>query len=90
MVYIMDFNNNEAFNNAIADAEYELIEAVRNYSKAFVQSSNENSGVPTIDQIEKMWSKLDSETRNIFVNMISGSISSIDESGMISSKKANT
>ena len=86
----MDINNNEAFNDTIANAEHDLIEAVRNYSKAFIASSNENNGVPTINQIEKMWSKLDSETRNIFVNMISGSISSINESELISSKKANT
>ena len=86
----MDINNNEVFNDAIANAEHDLIEAVRNYSKAFIASSNENNGVPTINQIEKMWSKLDSETRNIFVNMISGSISSINESELISSKKANT
>ena len=87
---IMDININETFNNTIANAEYELIEAIKNYSKAFVQSSSENSGIPTINQIESMWSKLDLETRNIFVNMISGSINSINESGLISSKKANT
>lgn len=86
----MDININETFNNTIANAEYELIEAIKNYSKAFVQSSSENGGVPTINQIESMWSKLDSETRNIFVNMISGSINSINESELISSKKANT
>ena len=86
----MNIDDNEAYNDIIANAEYELIEAVRNYSKAFVQSSAENNGVPTINQIEKMWSKLDSETRNIFVNMISGSISSINESELISSKKENT
>lgn len=87
---IMDITNNEVFEETISTAEYELIEAIRNYSKAFIQSANENGGVPTIDQIEKMWSKLDTETRNIFVNMISGSISSINESELISSKKANT
>ena len=86
----MDIEKNEAFNETIADAEYELIEAVRKYSKAFAQSSKENGGVPTIDQIENIWSKLDSETRDIFVNMISGSISSVNESKIISSKKANT
>lgn len=86
----MDVTNNEAFENAISTAEYELIEAVRNYSKAFAQSSHENNGVPTINQIEKMWSNLDAETRNIFVKMISASISSINESELISSKKANT
>lgn len=87
---IMDITNNEVFEETISTAEYELIEAIRNYSKAFIQSANENGGVPTINQIEKMWSKLDTETRNIFVNMISGSISSINESELISSKKANT
>ena len=86
----MDIEKNEAFNETIADAEYELIEAVRKYSKAFAQSSKENGGIPTIDQIENIWSKLDSETRDIFVNMISGSISSVNESKIISSKKANT
>lgn len=87
---IMDITNNEVFEETISTAEYELIEAIRNYSKAFIQSANENGGVPTINQIEKIWSKLDTETRNIFVNMISGSISSINESELISSKKANT
>ncbi len=86
----MDITSNEVFEETISTAEYELIEAIRNYSKAFIQSANENGGVPTINQIEKMWSKLDTETRNIFVNMISGSISSINESELISSKKANT
>lgn len=86
----MDITSNEVFEETISTAEYELIEAIRNYSKAFIQSANENGGVPTIDQIEKMWSKLDTDTRNIFVNMISGSISSINESELISSKKANT
>ena len=86
----MGINDNEAFNETIANAEYELIEAIRNYSRAFTQSSVENGGIPTINQIETMWSKLDTETRNIFVKMVSGSISSIDESELISSKKENT
>ena len=90
MVYVMDIMKNETFNETISNAEYELIQALRNYSKAFAQSSAENGGVPTINQIEAMWSKLDTETRNIFVNMISGSISSINESELISSKKENT
>lgn len=86
---IMDMNNNDKFNDAIANAEYELIEAIRSYSKAFVQSATENNGVPTINQIENIWSQLDAETRKIFSDMISGSISSIDESDLISSKKSS-
>ena len=88
--HIMDLSNKESFNDVIANAEHDLIEAVRNYSKAFTESLSENNGVPTINQIEKMWSQLDSDTRNIFVNMISGSISSINESDLIASKKENT
>ena len=86
----MDTTNYEKLDNAISTAEYELVEAIRNYSKAFAQASTENGGVPTINQVETMWSKLDTETRNIFVNMISGSINSVNESELISSKKANT
>ena len=86
----MDIKTNDKFNDTIANAEDELLEAVRDYSKAFAESASESNGVPTINQIEDMWSKLDAETKNIFVNMISGSISAIDESGLISSKKANT
>lgn len=82
-------NANEAYNNTIANAEHELIEAVRNYSKAFLQSSAQNGEVPTVNQIENIWAKLDAETRNIFVEMIFGSISSLEESELIPSKKAN-
>lgn len=82
--------DNEAFNEAIALAEDELIEAVRNYSKAFAEASSNNNGVPTINQIEDIWCKLDSETRNIFIKLISGSISASEESALISSKKENT
>lgn len=86
----MDMSKNDKFDDAIATAEYELIEAVKNYSEAFVRSAANNNGVPTINQIENIWSKLDAETRKIFADMISGTISSIDESDLISSKKSNT
>lgn len=86
----MDIDTNEVYNDTIANAEHELIEAVRNYSKAFFQSSYKNGGTPTINQIEDIWTELDAETRNIFVKLISGSINSIEESNLISSKKANT
>ena len=86
----MDIESDDKFSDTIANAEDELLEAIRHYSNAFKESATKNGGVPTINQIEDMWSKLDSETKNIFVNMISGSISSINEGELISSKKANT
>jgi len=43
----MDTNINETFHNTIANEEYELLEAIKNYSKAFIQSSSENGGIPT-------------------------------------------
>ena len=86
----MDKTNNKTFDEVIANAEHELVEALKKYSQAFIESSSQNDGVPTINQIESMWSKLNDDTRKIFVDMISGSISSINESELISSKKENT
>ena len=86
----MDKTNNETFNEVIANAEYELVETLKKYSQAFLESSSQNDGVPTINQIESMWSKLNDDTRKIFIDMISGSISSINESNLIASKKENT
>lgn len=87
---IMDNTNSKSFDEVIANAEYELVEALKNYSKAFIESSSESNGVPTINQIENMWLKLNDDTRKIFVELISGSISSVNESELISSKKENT
>ena len=67
----MDITSNEVFEETISTAEYELIEAIRNYSKAFIQSANENGGVPTINQIEKMWSKLKAFLRKEKIRMAS-------------------
>lgn len=87
---IMDNTSSKSFDEVIANAEYELVEALKNYSKAFIESSSESNGVPTINQIENMWLKLNDDTRKIFVELISGSISSVNESELISSKKENT
>lgn len=86
----MTLYNNEKYTKVISDAEDDLIEAVRNYSRAFKSEAAKNDGIPTIDRIEQMWIKLDEETRDIFVNMISGQIQSFDEKELISSKKAST
>lgn len=86
----MDYYNNQAHQDAITEAEDELIEALKKYSDAFVEASTQNKGIPTINQIENLWCKLDCETRSIFVKLVSGTINACDESEMISSKKANT
>ena len=86
----MTLESNEKYSKTISDAEDDLIEAVRNYSRAFSTEASQNGGIPKIDRIEQLWIKLNEETRNIFVNMISGQIRSVDEKDMISSKKANT
>lgn len=86
----MTIDSNEKYIKSISDAEDDLIEAVRSYSRAFSAEASQNGGVPTIDRIEQMWIKLDEDTRKIFVNMISGQIQSVNEKDMISSKKANT
>ena len=39
--HVMGINSNEAFNDAIANAEHDLIEAVRNYSMAFAKNERQ-------------------------------------------------
>ena len=83
-------NYSESYNNIITETEDQLIEAVRNFSRTFVEASSGNNGIPTIMQLENMWTRLNDETRNIYGNLISGVVNTCDESRIISSKKANT
>lgn len=57
MYDVMEDYMKETHNKAIIEAEDELIEAVQNYSKAFLEASSKNDGVPTMNQIENIWSK---------------------------------
>lgn len=86
----MDSHRLRYDDDVIAEAEDELIQAVRNYSDAINGVIEKNGNVPTINQMEDIWVKLNDETRNIFVKMVSGTVSAFNENELISSKKANT
>ena len=87
---IMENSNRKKYTDVMAEAEAELVTALKNYSNVFIRYCSENNGIPSMNQIEDIWKILDDETRNVFIKMISGSISSVDESIQISLKKANT
>ncbi len=71
------------------EVKLDLCEKVDQWISSFAEDTRDLSSFPTITQIEDSMLKLDSETRKIFLNMISDSLSNIDEKQMISSKKAN-
>ncbi len=82
----MDYRDQE-LKSAIMD---ELEDAVDEYLDSFHASCNGGKALPSIDQIEDIVSELKSKTRDIYLKMVSESISSFDESELIESKKAST
>ena len=74
----------------ISIAQHELEEKLNKFFDEFDKAGDNNNGVPTITQIEKMMGDLNDETQKIFLKMLSDRISSIDESSLIESKKANS
>lgn len=73
-----------------ADAVQDLKDAVENYVRVFSDTTKGPAKFLTIDQLEDIVKVLDSETRKIYLNMVSDSLSSIKEKDIISSKKANS
>ncbi len=74
----------------ISCAQHELEERLNAFFDDFDNAGKGNNGVPTITQIEEILGKLNRETQNIFLKMLSNRINAIDESPLIESKKANT
>ena len=56
-----------------------------------VQKSNdhEDTQIATLNEIESIWGNLTCETRNLYSKMIGSTISKMDESKVIASKKEN-
>ena len=72
-----------------AEVKLDLCEKVDQWITSFANDTKELNSFPTITQIEDSMLKLDSETRKIFLDMVSDGLSNIDEKQMISSKKEN-
>ena len=68
----------------------EIETAVDQYLENFKQKSGNGKSLPTINEIEDMLSDLKSKTRDIYLSMVSDSISFFDESALIDSKKVYT
>ena len=68
----------------------EIETAVDCYLENFKQKSSNGKSLPTINEIEDMLSDLKSKTRDIYLSMVSDSISFFDESELIDSKKGST
>ena len=63
--------------------------SVNEFLDSFVKKTKDAHDFLTIDQLETMFAELDSKTRKIYLDMVSDSLSSIDEAEVIKSKKAN-
>lgn len=83
-----DSNTDEKeIKSAIMD---ELEDAVDEYLASFKAQSSDGTSLPTMDQIEDIVSELRSKTRDIYLRMVSESITRFNESELIDSKKGST
>lgn len=76
-------HSEEAAENAIKDA-------IHKYYESFNDMISKTGYPPTIDQIESFWFTMTSKAREVFSEVVSDSIKSIDERELIKSKKENT
>ena len=65
-------------------------DAVDDYLLSFRLKTNDGNGLPNINEIEDMMQDLKNKTRDIYLSMVSDSITKFDESKSIDSKKENT
>ena len=75
----------------IKSAVMEKIEdAVDDYFEEYRLKNEDGKGVPTINEIEDILMKLNSKTRDIFLETVSEMISKCNETELIDSKKENS
>ena len=72
-----------------SDAIQDLRERINDFLDEMAEKTEDTENFLTMDDVETLFSKLDSETRKIYLNMLSDSLSNIDEKEIIKSKKAN-
>lgn len=68
----------------------ELEDALDGYLESFRLKSKDGESLPTISEIEDILTDLRSKTRDIYLKMVSESITYYDEANLIASKKATT
>lgn len=72
------------------DVIQDLRDSVNMFLDQFEEQTTGTSDFLTMDKLEDLFRKLDDETRKIYLNMVSDSISSIDEKELIRLKKSNS
>ena len=68
----------------------ELEDALDEYFESFRLKGGDGKSLPSINDIEDLIGELKTKTRDIYLSMVSTSISNFDESELIASKKENT
>ena len=72
------------------DVVQDIRDSVNKFLDEFDSKTKDANNFITMDSLEELFKELDSETRKTYLNMISDSISSIDEKDLIKLKKANS
>ena len=74
----------------IADAMNELRATVEKFANTLSKHTTDVSSFLTMDKLENMMGLLDEQTRQVYLDMVSRSLSNINEQEIIESKKENT
>ena len=71
------------------EAVQDIRDAINHFLDKLEAKTKDTDDFLTMDQLENMFSELDSKTRKIYLDMIADSLSSINEKDIIRSKKEN-
>lgn len=83
-------DNEKNIDQIVEEAAQDLKEAIKNYAAAFKEKTSNASNFLDISDLENLMQELDGETRRIYLNMLSDSLSNVDEKELISLKKEST
>ena len=79
--------SNPEFEKAAIEAKQKLSQMIDSYMEELDRETSSPNGFPTIDQIEKTWGNLNSETSRLYAELTEKAISQINERKLIQSKK---
>lgn len=72
------------------DVAEEIRQHVLNLISAIRRGGSGNNGIITIDELERNWDILDTETKKTFARVIGDELSSINEKPLIEAKKESS
>jgi hypothetical protein len=75
---------------AIQEKVAEIERLVREFKEKFENGTSDSAQFMSINEIERLWGELSSNTNNIYADMIQALISSVDETDLVRKKKENT